>query len=506
MKSNNRKSFPAACGKVLSGSYRPSLAQLCRLALAGSLAGLPLAAALAADSTPPATPANGAPAKTAAPSDSDVLLNLFLKKGLISDEDVKQAHEALSSRDKDKVKTVSTMSPMPDWVTGLKFSGDFRGRFEENNAENSTYAARDRYRYRLRLGANISMIDSFEIGVRLASGNPQTNPGGTLVGGQSITANQDLNSLESRKFLWLDAAYAKWTPLKTEDWTLSGTIGKMDNPFSLSNMIWDYDIDPEGAALQLAYKFDTRHTLKFNGAFFVLDEINQGVGAVPSIQPSHDPFVYGGQLLLESKWTPKIETSLGLAAFNIAHNDSLSAKAQPFYNSGNTRDNATGSLLYHYNPIIGTASATYKLASFPFYPGQYPISAVGEYMNNPGAPDNNTAYRIGARLGKAGKKGQWELNYRYQRLEADAWFDALVDDDNGGYYATGNPQLTGTGKANGWFGGTNVRGHLVQGVYSFTDFLNLTFTYYLNDLIIGAPGPGQPSDVMHFMVDLNWRF
>jgi hypothetical protein len=107
-------------------------------------------------------------------------------------------------------------------------------------------------------------------------------------------------------------------------------------------------------------------------------------------------------------------------------------------------------------------------------------------------------------LGKAGRKQTWELAYRYQRLEADAWFDALVDDDNGAYYATGNPQMAGTGKANGWFGGTNVKGHLIQATYSFTDYLNATFTYYLNDLIIGAPH--QSSDAGHFMVDLMWKF
>src|SRR5262249_18356862 len=155
-------------------------------------------------------------------------------------------------------------------------------------------------------------------GLRLASGNPQTNPGGTLVGGSPITANQDLNSLESRKFLWIDAAYAKWTPIKGGDWTVSGTIGKMDNPFSLSNLIWDYDINPEGAAIQLAYNINDKHTLKANGAFIVLDEINQGVGAVPSIGGSRDPFVYGAQLLWESKWTSKFDTSLGAAVFDVA--------------------------------------------------------------------------------------------------------------------------------------------------------------------------------------------
>ena len=44
----------------------------------------------------------------------------------------------------------------------------------------------------------------------------------------------------------------------------------------------------------------------------------------------------------------------------------------------------------------------------------------------------------------------------------------------------------------------------MQATYSFTDYMNFTFTYYLNDLIINAPA--QSSDAGHFMADLNWKF
>ena len=432
---------------------------------------------------------------------SDALLNKLVEKGILTS---KEAGDLREESKKDAGKNIPKSAALPDWVTGLKFTGDFRGRFEQNNAENDAYIDRNRYRYRVRVGANVSLIDHFDIGLRLASGNPQFNPGGTLVGGSPITANQDLNSLETRKFLWIDAAYARWTPIKGGDWTVSGTIGKMDNPFALSNMIWDYDIAPEGAAFQLSYNLTEKHALKGNSAFIVLDEINQGVGAVPSIGASHDPYVYGAQALLESKWTPRFETSLGIAAFNVANRDSLSSKAQPFYSSGNTRDAATGILTHNFSPIIGTASATYRLDSFPLYEGKFPIKMSGEYLDNPGAPANNQAYRAGLTLGKAGRKHAWELNYRYQWLEADAWFDALVDDDNGAYYGNGHPQLIGTGKANGWFGGTNVKGHQVIATYSITDYLNFTFTYYVNDLILRTPG--QESNAGHFMGDLMWKF
>jgi hypothetical protein len=327
------------------------------------------------------------------------------------------------------------------------------------------------------------------------------------VGGSPITANQDLNSLESRKFLWIDAAYAKWSPIKNDDWTVTGMIGKFDNPFQLSNMIWDYDIVPEGAGFTVAYNINKQHTLRSVGTVIVLDELNQGFASPNKLpagtkaHPAHDPYVIGGQMLWEAKWTPTFETTLGAAAFSIDSKDSLNALASPFYNSGNTR-NASGFLVNNYNPIIGSASATYKFPAIPIYRAkEFPVRVTGEYMNNPGASSENEGYRLGLTVGKAGKKGLWEINYRYQRLEADAWFDALVDDDNGAFYTTGNPQLVGTGKANGWFGGTNVKGHQVIATYSFTDFLNFTFIYYNNDLIVG-----KDSGAQHFMCDLNWKF
>src|SRR5207249_6664251 len=71
-------------------------------------------------------------------------------------------------------------------------------------------------------------------------------------------------------------------------------------------------------------------------------------------------------------------------------------------------DATTGLLLYNFNPIIGTASATYKLDYFPLYTGKFPIRLIGEYMNNPGAPANNQAYRAGrSEERRVGKECRW---------------------------------------------------------------------------------------------------
>jgi hypothetical protein len=189
----------------------------------------------------------------------------------------------------------------------------------------------------------------------------------------------------------------------------------------------------------------------------------------------------------------------------------------PYQNQGNTR-NGNGVLVNHYNPIIGDASVTYTLDSFPLYTGAFPIKAGGEIIYNPGAGQNNTGYWIGATLGKSGTKHTWDLSYRYEWLEADAWYDQLVDDDMVAYYQN-KPGSAPSGTGTGAVGGTNLKGHLVKLNYSITDSVTFSLTGYVSDLInqslhVPGPGPGgsvgtfnEPNSTMiHVMADIMWKF
>ena len=169
---------------------------------------------------------------------ADALIDKLVEKGILT---VKEANQLREESDKGFTSAYSVKSGLPDWVTSMKFNGDFRGRFEQTSAENPAFVDRNRYRYRLRFGVTATLQDSFEVGFRLASANLITQNSRAL-GGNPVSANTDLGLGNSRKFVFVDTAYGKWTPIHSGDWTVSGTIGKMDNPFALSNMIWDYDI------------------------------------------------------------------------------------------------------------------------------------------------------------------------------------------------------------------------------------------------------------------------
>ena len=444
--------------------------------------------------------------QTHAQSSVDALLNKLEQKGILSVDEAKElkAENATNSVD-DFNKALGAKFPIPDWITSYKLYGDFRGRYDDISAGGPVNGASSfngnenqiRFRYRLRAGLTINMKDDLQVGFRLGSDDAASSSN-TTGGGNPLSNNSTLQGNGSKKGIFVDAAYGKWTAINNGTWMMAGTIGKMDQPFQLSPMVFDSDYTPEGGALQGTLKINANNSLAFNGAAFVLNQFN-----------TRDPFMYGGQAIWNANWTPKIASSLGIAAFDI---DNINQGAIPGgtttgvgydSNLGNTTTLVAGIpiLVNHYNPIIADASVTYMLDSFPLYTGAFPIKLAGEYMDNPGASSNNQGWWAGATLGKSGKKGTWDISYRYQRLEADAWWDQIVDDDNMARFLT-TPTSPVTTSA---VGGTNIKGHLVKFNYSIFDSLTFTFTAYINDLI-NNPHPGQNTDAVHAMADLMWKF
>jgi hypothetical protein len=436
---------------------------------------------------------------------SDALIDKLVDKGILT---TKEAQELREESDQDFTTAFQAKTGMPDWVTAYKFSGDFRGRFEQYTSENPTFVERTRLRYRLRVGVVISMKDNLETGFQLASGDPNGSYGGNPNSNTSTFQNNF-----SGKSVWINLAYGKWTPVNNDGWLLSTTIGKMENPFQVTQMVLDQDLTPEGAAFQGGYTFNDQHSLLLIGAAYVLDE---------EASSSQDPALFGGQLIWNANWTQRISSLLGLAGFAIVQPQQLTSATGtgaagnvPYVNQGNTRvfNAAAGNyvLANNYTPIVVDASTTYKLDTFPFYSGAFPIKLAGEYIVNPGVLQNdNQNYGIwgGITFGKAGTKGTWDISYRYEYLEADAWYDALVDDDNVAYYQNA-PVGAPSGSGVGMYGGTNVKGHLIRADYSITDALTFTFTCYINQLINQSLSGGvtEPqSNALHVMADMMWKF
>jgi hypothetical protein len=434
---------------------------------------------------------------------SDVIIDKLVEKGILT---VKEAQELREEADKNFTTAVSSKIGMPDWVTGYKISGDIRARYEHVSSENPAFIDRERYRYRMRFGITVNMLDNLEAGFRLASGDAKGSEGNAL------SSNSTFQNNGSKKNLYLDLAYGKWTPINSGNWTAGATVGKMENPFSFTPMVFDPDWTPEGAAATATWLINDKHSVSLTGAAFVLDEEQFS---------SSDPLLYGGQALWTAKWAQKFSTTLGLGAFQIISSSQLTTANVPYINQGNTRnitiDDSNPSspvtlytLSHQFAPIIVDASATYLLESFPFYNGAFPIKVAGEYMNNVRATSQNQGFWVGVTFGKSGTKKTWDITYRYERLEADAWYDQLVDDDNGAYFPGDN---LGSNSSPGYYGGTNIKGHMIKFNYSFTDSFTFSATCFINDLINrdglspnAFVADSQTSAAFRFMADVMWKF
>ena len=153
---------------------------------------------------------------------SDALLDKLVEKGILT---TKEANELREEADKGFNTAYSIKSGMPDWVSALKFNGDFRPRYEGQWSDNPLAVQRDRFRYRLRLGVTATLRDNFEIGMRLTSGD---SPSGFSTG-NPLSGSTTFQDNASRKGVFLDLAYAKWYALNGPDWSGNLAVGKMES-------------------------------------------------------------------------------------------------------------------------------------------------------------------------------------------------------------------------------------------------------------------------------------
>jgi len=212
-------------------------------------------AALCAIAFVPATPAH---AQSNSPQDS-ALLDALVKKGVLSDQ---EAEDITSQEEKAYAATGASKIQMPSSIKSITFYGDLRLRFEmRDGTTGSGYTGPggalmthgdtqtlNRFRYRLRLGVKGDLYDNFFYGVR-ASSNPYYDRSGNVNFGASDAGGE---FGKSRNILALDQVYLGFKP--TSDITLVG--GQQPQPFYTTSMIWDDNINPEGASEKWDHTFD----------------------------------------------------------------------------------------------------------------------------------------------------------------------------------------------------------------------------------------------------------
>src|SRR5438477_3729595 len=183
--------------------------------------------------------------------DAGALLDLLVRKKLITDQEAEDVRAELT---RESATTSGGKWKLSTPITELELYGDARIRYEIRNGEDlsDNTLQRNRERYRLRLGLRGILADDWFFGVRLetntSSRSTNVTFGDESSGGPFSKGSDGIN---------VGQAYLGYKGFK--DITLTG--GRMPNPLITTSMIWDADINPEGLAEQWKHTFN----LSFGG-------------------------------------------------------------------------------------------------------------------------------------------------------------------------------------------------------------------------------------------------
>lgn len=280
----------------------------------------------------------------------------------------------------------------------LKLSGDLRLRAQQDSSDDDG-ADRTSTQLRARIGATYAISNRLRIGGRLVTGDSD-DPNSTDV--QLSNWDDDLG-------VALDLAYAQ---LDFDALTLYG--GKIPQPFARTDLVWDSDVNPQGAAAVYRKPLAGGGALRANGLYFTIDEQVAGPESnMAGLQFGFDSANRGG-------W--KYELSGGYYRYDL---DSLAGADSGDWRS-NRRD-AAGNFVSDFELLDLIGALTWQGRN-----ERWPLRIVGDYVRNLGAVDDqDSGYGVDISLGRASKPGDWRFTYGYAQTDVDAVMAAFSHDNIG---------------------------------------------------------------------------
>lgn len=376
------------------------------------------------------------------------------------------------------------------WVSRFTVNGDFQYQFDHIRADvqgdnmNGTRNSQHRYRFRLFVGAEVT--DEFSVGARLATSN-NMNP--AVAGDQNPSSNyQTATNWFGSKPIWIDWAYMQYEP----NWMPGITVwaGKMPNPFytpSISDLIWDPDVAPEGIAISHEMKCSDEWTVWINTGAFEMSE--RGAG-----QP--DAKLWALQLVNKLAMPMLAEGAYvvgGLSYFDFVH---VENEITPFPAPAN--GNITMADAGANDRYVSDFNILNPFVEFGMPIMDVPVVFFVDFAINMGATsspngvetDNNDfGTMFGVTIGQLRNPGDWEFGYDYVCLQPDATLGAFNGSERFRYQAN----------TPGAIGGTDGTGHRFRGRYALDNNVTLGSTLYCDDANQFSLGSGNP----YF---LRWQF
>jgi hypothetical protein len=394
----------------------------------------------------------------------------------------------------------------------ISFSGDVRLRGEPFLGGPSDQSLdRIRGRLRARFNATADLGEQFRAGITLASGDVN----------DPTSTNANLTGFYTRKSIALDQAFVEFKPKQFKPLTLVG--GKFRYPWYNTELTWDKDLNPEGAAQTLAFNLDTPVLKRFALVGFELP-FAEIAGTAPTDKRITQQITYGGQIQTSWQLAPHVILNAYSGYYDFRGADSI-ALALARASSKNPQTPLSGALpLTTGNPVqdstYTTTATTIITIGGTAYPtgvtsitnaqfaskfglfdniarldidtghSRWPLSFIGDYVQNTeacanlvnivAAPSNSATqtfkqslnspcnshqrrgYWAEGRVGRLQEKGDLQIGYTRIFIEREA--------------VLGNFNYSEIRQ------GTNVTEHRVDAFYQFDRSVQLGFT-----ALIGRP-------------------
>lgn len=422
---------------------------------------------------------------------------------------------------------------VPDWVRGMKLSGDLRLRqqrvyqskdnaafyYDPNDVTSDTAGnfinVQDDYsqsRLRLRLGVDFKLGGDVSGGARLTTGST-SNP---------VSTNQTMGQSGNRYSVTLDRAFLKYGPFPMPFLPSGGlgatmvdvVAGRMPNPWLSTDLVWDEDLAFDGIATFLRPRLnDTAVGIVTLGAFPLQD-----LGCDATRGCSRDKRLYAGQFGFDFQPSDRYRLRAGLAYYDFqgiapppdAFDASIGTRTAPlgFRQKGNT------SL-----PVFDAAGTANALGILPAFKQEAPVAdfkllnltavyeaklwdpiglvLTADWVKNIGydrekvkqrlgfdQDERTTGYLASVLYGypKVRERGDWNLSFGYKYLQRDAVLDSFADSDF-------------------HLGGTNAKGWILGGTYGLAKNTTFRMRWLTANEI-----DGQPLAIDVLQLDLNASF
>jgi hypothetical protein len=277
----------------------------------------------------------------------------------------------------------------------LTVAGDMRVRTQGDYDDN----ARDREsaQVRGRLGATYEVNETVTIGARLATGDPD----------DPDSSDVQLSNFDDDLQFTLDQAYVQ---INVGDLKLYG--GKMPQPFTRTELVWDGDVNPQGVSAIYKHSLGEGAAFRANGLFFIVDE-----NAVAA-----ESTMLGAQLGYDFTASDTFKLDVSLAYYDYTLGSVVGADAGDFRSNLRNPDGSYQSDFDLGDAIVG--------ATWTGLGDRWPVRTVGDYVHNFGAINSqDTGYGVDLSVGRASRARDWRVTYGYSVAETESVLAAFSHDN-----------------------------------------------------------------------------